>query len=66
MLCTNAPASPTDTRSALRVSSPLQSAQGLITCSMRIFSEIAAAKGKQEEKGNFKCECDRPQPFWAR
>ncbi|MBD1883126.1 hypothetical protein H6F84_03895 [Microcoleus sp. FACHB-84] len=28
-----------------------------------ILDEIAAAKGKQEEKGNFKCECDRPQPF---
>ncbi|MBD1829164.1 hypothetical protein NDI47_06160 [Microcoleus vaginatus GB1-A2] len=63
MLCTNAPASPTDTRSALRVSAPLRSAQGVITGSMRIFCEIAAAKGKQEENGNFKCECDRQQPF---
>ncbi|MEG3984810.1 hypothetical protein QUA08_29020, partial [Microcoleus sp. T3B2] len=25
-----------------------------------ILVEIAAAKGKQEEKGNFKYECDRP------
>ncbi|MEG5160904.1 hypothetical protein QUB37_10695 [Microcoleus sp. AT3-A2] len=25
-----------------------------------ILDEIAAAKGKQEENGNFKCECDRP------
>ncbi|WP_445244601.1 hypothetical protein [Microcoleus sp. OTE_8_concoct_300] len=63
MLFANAPASPTDTRSALRTSVPLRSTQGVITGSMRIFSEIASAKGKQQENGNFKCECDRPQPF---
>lgn len=43
---------------------PLRNVQGLITGSMRIFSEISAAKGSQEENGNLKR--DRPQPFWAR
>ena len=43
---------------------PLRDAQGSITGSMRIVSEILAAKGSQEENGNLKC--DRPQPFWAR
>ncbi|MEG4630566.1 hypothetical protein QUB56_13260 [Microcoleus sp. AR_TQ3_B6] len=63
MLCAKASASLTDTRSALRTSVLLRSARGVITCSMRIFSAIASAKGKQQENGNFKSECDRPQPF---
>ena len=38
---------------------PMRDANGLITGSMRIVSEISAAKGSQEEN-------DSPQPFWAR
>ena len=38
---------------------PMRDANGLIAGSMRIFSEIFAAKGSQEEN-------DSPQPFWAR
>jgi len=45
---------------------PLRNAIGPITGSMRIFSEISAAQGKQEENGNLKCERDRTEPFWAR
>lgn len=38
---------------------PMRDANGLIAGSMRIVSEISAAKGSQEEN-------DSPQPFWAR
>ncbi|MEG3973260.1 PAS domain S-box protein [Microcoleus sp. herbarium8] len=45
---------------------PLRNPQGLITGSLRIFSAISAALGKQEKKGNIKGEGDRLDPFWAR
>ncbi|MEG4800484.1 PAS domain S-box protein [Microcoleus sp. ARI1-B5] len=44
---------------------PLRSAEGLISGSMGIFSEISAAQGRQEQNGNLKCEGDRSKPFWA-
>ncbi|MEG4318897.1 MULTISPECIES: PAS domain S-box protein [unclassified Microcoleus] len=43
---------------------PLRNDQGLISGSIRIFSEISAVTGKQEQKGNSKR--DRSEPFWAR
>ena len=43
---------------------PLRNGQGLISGSIRIFSEMSAVTGKQEQKGNSKR--DRSEPFWAR
>ncbi|MEG3860341.1 PAS domain-containing protein [Microcoleus sp. herbarium12] len=43
---------------------PLRSDQGLISGSIRIFSEICASNGKPEQNSNLKR--DRSQPFWAR
>jgi len=45
---------------------PLRNPQGLITGSLKIFSAISAALGRQEEKRNIKGEGDRLEPFWAR
>ncbi|MBE9185045.1 PAS domain S-box protein [Microcoleus sp. LEGE 07076] len=50
----------------VRVSSlPLRSPQGLITGTMKIFSEISAPNGKPHQTRNIKGNCDESQPFWA-
>ncbi|MGB3263158.1 MAG: PAS domain S-box protein [Microcoleus sp.] len=44
---------------------PLRSPQGLITGTMKIFSEISA-KGRQQQTGNIQGKCDESRPFWER
>nr|WP_228057314.1 PAS domain S-box protein [Tychonema sp. LEGE 07203] len=43
---------------------PLRSPQGLITGTMKIFSQIAAAKGRQQPTANIQGKRDESQPFW--
>ena len=49
----------------IRISTaPLRNAQGLITGTIKIVSDISEVKGKLQQNRNFKS--DGAQPFWMR
>ncbi|MEZ2322048.1 MAG: PAS domain S-box protein [Microcoleus sp.] len=45
---------------------PMRDAQGLVSGSIKIFSEICEANGKEENVGRLPSRKDKLEPFWAR